>query len=359
MMPSGYVSSNFVTNLLSANTASRKSWKRGKEITAVPAECAQDVAFFSAYLREKENLNIKVTRKNTVTGEIKELTFPYVHRWTEIYKRRVLAKFYILENRLGNDVPATMLTLTCRTANITREECNYKLRDGRKNLFDKMRKLGLKCPRFWVMEPHKSGYSHCHVLYFGTISEDIKNKLKLAWSCVYGIGDFKHGLDITSPRSSSDGSFSSGSVSRVRGYAMKYIAKNLNPSEMSPKEFVFNTYLKKTKTRLWGASRDLTSYIKQEMERYRSITYGEPVDKNVWEFIGASVCDNEGNVVSDIPKKFKTPEMVRIETKIYSVAASSNWFIEKIQHLINLGLRSLKPAPNNMLDVFEVVTKFA
>ena len=77
----------------------------------------KDAMAFLAYLRTTENMKFRVYGEfqpddvpflDDVTKD-----FPYIHRWTSIYRRGVLAKFYQLEDwHKKNPSPITMLSLT-------------------------------------------------------------------------------------------------------------------------------------------------------------------------------------------------------------------------------------------------------
>jgi hypothetical protein len=128
-----------------------------------------------------------------------------------------------------------------------------------------------------MFEPHDSGYPHLHVVYFKKLSECDQETLKKVWSEKYEIGSYERGLYFSSPRPSADGSCVGGTIKGIKNYLMKYVSKSLYsesvheyefhgkkiPLEMSLGELLFNSLLKKTKTRLWGCSRFLSQIMKR------------------------------------------------------------------------------------------------
>ena len=116
----------------------------------------------------------------------------YIHRWTAVYRKSVIAKMYLLDKwHKEHPCAATMGTFT------TYQDGKYSEKIvGRKTIMEAFRLLkrswdyvrralkyyapGLEFVGFY--EPHKSGYPHLHVLFFGDISSKLEHKIKLLWS---------------------------------------------------------------------------------------------------------------------------------------------------------------------------------
>lgn len=252
--------------------------KKGRPLLEIPKDYVKDVLNFVGYLADTKTRSFVIKMRNVLTGECFVKVKPYVHRWTDVYRRGVLAKFYQLEAYLKeNPKPAILISLTVSTRYKTYEEVIDELAVGRKKLLDVLRwKFGAQ-DYFWSLEPHQSGFAHLHLIYFYSISESDQAFLKTLWSEKYGYGSYDNGLNFSLPRASSDGSCPAGSISCLRNYAMKYVSKGLHsgssheiefmglkvPFEMSLGELLFNAILKKTNSRLWGCSRHFSQIMKR------------------------------------------------------------------------------------------------
>jgi len=190
----------------------------------------------------------------------------YIHRWTPIYRKAIIAKMYLLEKEHNrNPRPITMGTFT------TYQDGKYSISVSGKNTIDKSftrLKRGWNLIRMYLryyhpdisfvyfFEPHKSGYPHLHVIFFGEIPESLQNKIKTLWSDKYKIGSFEHGVDfrpITELKS-------------VRNYVIKYISKILRQDKIddwTDGELYFNAIMWREKYRLWGASQDLSKAMRK------------------------------------------------------------------------------------------------
>lgn len=254
----------------------------GKELTSIPKSYMNDVSNYVGYLADTALRTFRVKGKDLKTGAETVKDIPYVHRWTNIYKNGFLAKMYQLETHLdiqeacqGISSEATMITLTVRHTGRTVEECLQLLKEKWKKLHDVLFRINGAVDYFRAFEPHKSGYPHMHVFYMMRFSKDLQTRLRHLWNLKYELGTKRQGIHFREVRSSSDGSFSSGSISKMRGYVMKYVGKSLFPSptdpdydyifgekhvtlKLPPKQLLFNSILKKTKTRLWNASRNFS-----------------------------------------------------------------------------------------------------
>jgi len=109
----------------------------------------------------------------------------------------------------------------------------------------------------WVIEPHKSGYPHLHILVFTEISQLLQDKIKQLWSEKYKAGSKEHGVDFTTRISEED-------INSLRNYLMKYIAKgfvitNTKFSETFwiKEQLIFNALIWKNGYRIFQPSRTL------------------------------------------------------------------------------------------------------
>lgn len=109
----------------------------------------------------------------------------------------------------------------------------------------------------WVIEPHKSGYPHLHILVFTEISQLLQDKIKQLWSEKYKAGSKEHGVDFTTRIPEED-------INSLRNYLMKYIAKgfvitNTKFSETFwiKEQLIFNALIWKNGYRIFQPSRTL------------------------------------------------------------------------------------------------------
>ncbi|MFA4850559.1 MAG: hypothetical protein WC626_12600, partial [Methanoregula sp.] len=123
----------------------------------------------------------------------------------------------------------------------------------------------------WIMEPHKTGYPHLHVVILTDISKSTQEAIRLLWSKCYVAGSAEHGVDFSVKKSSE-------SINSIRNYLMKYMAKGFvstgskfgEDDSWGAGELVFNALVRKNKWRFFGASRKLCkvmAYSKKNDER--------------------------------------------------------------------------------------------
>jgi hypothetical protein len=238
------------------------------------APYVKEVMDFNRYLRETENLSFTFHGEQMNEGMLDDVTskMPYKHRWTDIYRRGVLAKFYQLEKYLvKNPTPITMLSLTTFHGwNKFQQESQICI-DEKGHLisilesFDMLKtnwrllKQHIHHPYVWVMEPHETGYPHMHVIILGDLTEEEKNRIIAFWADKYGTSDKIHGAKFTYPP-----------VKSIRNYLMKYMSKGFKktgskfgkPVKWTTGELVFFALVKKYRWRLFGATRDLVKVMK-------------------------------------------------------------------------------------------------
>ena len=98
----------------------------------------------------------------------------------------------------------------------------------------------------WVLEAHKTGFPHCHLVIFKEFTKAEQNAIKALWSSKYEAGSLDRGVEITSKKSDE-------SIQSIRNYLMKYMAKELAlaTEPWTKRDFLFNAMVWKTKTRMW------------------------------------------------------------------------------------------------------------
>lgn len=167
---------------------------------------------------------------------------PYIHRWTDIYHKSILAKFYILDDWMKNNPGmVTMFTLTTyqgsksrfndgsysrevKGRNLTILECFDLLRESRTKFLNVLRNRYRGINYFWVLEPHATGYPHCHLVVFQEFSDVEQKEIKRLWSEKYQAGSYKRGIKISSKRSDE-------SIQFIRNYLMKYMTKQFGKGD--------------------------------------------------------------------------------------------------------------------------------
>lgn len=254
---------------------------------------------FLAYLKRTKTYQFRLigTSKNKEIVKI----LPYVHRWTPIYQKSILAKFYTLDKwLLDNPCMATMFHLTVyqgsksryndgsysrmvKGHDLTAEESLDLLKTCRKKLLNVFRNRYPGLNYVWVLEAHKTGFSHCHLIVFREFTEAEQNTIKELWSCKYEAGSLDHGVKVSS-------SGESEKILSMKNYLMKYMDKQfgIGTESWTKGDLLFNATIWKTKTRMWGASKELTAVMKKP----------EVVSDVIWDTVDLLVPDREINIWS-------------------------------------------------------------
>lgn len=273
---------------------------KGKPLLRIPRQFLQDTNDFVNYIHETAKKTFQVKGHYTKTGEITEKIIPYIHRWTAPYRKSIMAKLYLLQDYFGQDLKdVEFITLTIPHRDLDQEETLLTLNTYRQKLFWVLTKLLGTQDYFYILEPHKSGHAHIHILYFKKLTKEQKEHVKTLWAnkyCNGAKGAKEHGLYFSEPRASKNGVFREGSIAHIKGYVMKYVVKNLSDadggiSRMKPNEILFNALLKKHKIRLWNASRNLSKVMaRPKVERKEdwecdvvNMRYDEEFQANVWK----------------------------------------------------------------------------
>lgn len=207
------------------------------------------------------------------------VTIPFVHRWTPIYHKSILAKFYTLDEWMrDNPGMVTMFTLTTYQSSTSRYndgsysrkvlgkdlsilDCFNLLKASRTKFLNVLRNRYPGIYYVWVLEPHETGNPHCHFVAFREFPVSEQDEIKRLWSEKYKAGSFDRGIEVTSKRSDE-------SIHSIRNYLMKYMAKQFIPGDVpwTDGELLFNAMVWATGTRMWGASKELTAVMRRPVK---------------------------------------------------------------------------------------------
>lgn len=251
------------------------------------------------YVETTSKSRLKFEYLDTLSMELVTIDSPYVHRWTEVYRNRVLARFYKLQNWWfeSGRPPVTMLTLTtyqgatqtalaARGERVTREDGLRILQTSWRKLRMMMRNRILKrsFDYLYVLEHHKSGYGHMHVCIFDTLTKEEKERISTLWHEKYNAGSLEYGAVFSKERKeeridiSEDGQpiRSRDDIEFIGFYLIKYMGKSFsNPAMMTGGELKFSALLWKLKIRQYNTSRHLAQVMKLDVdepdERFKCI----------------------------------------------------------------------------------------
>ena len=206
---------------------------------------------------------------------------PYTTRWSNSYKKKMVAKMYGVEEycRRSGKAIITLLTLTgyqdgptsveAKGKETTREELFSDLKKGWKLLSNIIAKTWPDLKYVWVTEPHKSGYPHMHVAIFGYISPEMRERLRLLWSEKYKVGSAEHGIDF-SVKSVKE------SIQSIRNYLMKYISKGIGAGgskTWTAEEWLYHATAWKHRHRYIGMSQVISQYCTAYKLRFKHRKY--------------------------------------------------------------------------------------
>jgi len=207
-----------------------------------------------------------------------EKTGLFVTRWTQIYRKRTLARLYMLDGWWEeNKTPVTMMTLTTYQGGeysrsvkgkiVTIDESFRLLKDGWDKLSKILRKYVPDLTYIWIVEPHASGYPHLHIVIFNDIPEDIQEKIRHLWAEKYQTGSKEHGVEFTTKSTEKD-------IRSLRCYLMKYIAKGFVSTgsryidvTWTKEELVYNAVVWKNGYRTFQPSNNLQYVMGMDKEK--------------------------------------------------------------------------------------------
>lgn len=225
----------------------------------LPANYRKMLFSWVSYLSMTERLSFTV--RGTSNGVPVEFDMPYLHRWKPQYRKRMLAKFYLLEDYLndkfGGVVPCTMITFTIQQKldYSDYDYCWNTLRDSFIKFRKVLRERYGQNDYFKVLESHKTGYPHIHMAYFYDIPESDFGELQRLWAMKYGNSLFP---DIALKFSIASEYESGTNLKSVKNYLMKYLVKSFVGNNLSYKEKLFHSYLWANKIRGWTCSHNLS-----------------------------------------------------------------------------------------------------
>lgn len=224
------------------------------------------------------------TKRKAVTSSA-----PYLHRWTQGYVNKLLHRLYKLDDIKIHH--ATMITMT------TYQDSEYaKAKTGksfsmvdsfemllksRTKLIQMLRNMYGDVEYIWMLEPHKSGYPHCHMLVFKRLSPTDQSKLRNLWANKYGAGSFQRGLDFSEVTN----------IRRTRNYLMKYLKKSvcavdLHSGTFDIRQLVYHAVAKEYGYRYYGCSSGVSQLMNFKLDV-------KDTDDIVWYKVGLSIKNDQ------------------------------------------------------------------
>jgi len=219
-----------------------------------------DCEAFCLYLLDKELKTINLHLRNSLSLEDFFVQFPYPHRWKNEYRSMLNAKLFQLTDSFEYDGIWSLLTLTVG-GKLSLPLAFMTLRDSRHKLLEVLMKNTLMTDYFWVLEPHRSGWPHCHLMTPCDL-RPLSDRLKSLWSDRYQVGSRFSGLDISVVDKGN-------SVVSLRNYLMSYLRPSTEIQFETPGDLAFNAIAwklgrEKTGIRFWGASTNFRNLMKRE-----------------------------------------------------------------------------------------------
>lgn len=321
----------------------------GRPLKHIPRQFKQDVANFTGYLAETAQKYFKITTKKG--DEIRENCIEYVHRWTKLYRRALLAKLYqlqdyVVENNLTDQL--TMITLTVPQRGKDQEECLFELLSNYNKLLKLMRYYLKTQDYFYVLEPHETGYCHMHILYIKKLTDAEKDNIIRIWSKKYFPGCKgveEHGVNFADPRESFPSDYhetcSAGSITFLRSYLMKYVSKGLYSESMTKGELLFNSLLKKHNIRLWNSSRHLSQVMKQREDTDSDTEESETLKIELYQ---------DGEFVKQIYPAPKIEEQIPTHKPAWVPLQTVSMLTDKILKQIDHQLLKVEPLKTEFID---------
>ena len=249
---------------------------------------------FKEYIRKREEWYIQIHGKVKLTQTGFTFKKTDVHRWKDGYLKKRLARLYKLrdwfEEQPSQDV--TMITLTVpHNVNIWGKTVNngHNIYQAWKNLkqgWARLRHCQIFKNRDFVIfyEPHKSGYSHSHLMVYGVpFTEEEEMHLKELWNEFTG-ADLLKGVEVRAGVG----------VEHLIAYLMKYTSKTYyhTMSEWTRGEWLFNAIAHEGRYRLFGSSNNLAKVMRLSTDSDDSV---ETLDVSLH---GLNPRDNDDSVCS-------------------------------------------------------------
>lgn len=244
---------------ITSKTRSRYALADRHDKWSLSDDVLQDV--FESTLKDYETMFFTVSGFSLKTASMERYKIKCVTRWHKEYQRKVLAKFYKLDQWYVNAgrPPVTMCTLTTVQRNLDRRKQIQLLDDSRKKFIDAFRKQHKGVQYFYVWEPHKSGYAHIHILFFCTVSRKEAKHWQTYWNEKLGAGGFSAALKFDRARRNM-------SLNSAKNYVMKYVSKTYSDGALkNPFYAIVNWYSRRDVNdkgiRLYGVSQLLSRQI--------------------------------------------------------------------------------------------------
>jgi len=226
---------------------------------------------FVRYLRAMDAAGMEISGFNTRTNKSETKYAAMSHRWTTLYRKKLLSKLYLLDQyMIDNPSPVTLMTLTTyhdlkyrpddTTVRLSIPDAFVVLKESWKKLSMIIRRHMPDVEYIWIVEPQKSGYPHLHVVLFSDVSIGMQDRIKSQWA-KYNAGSYEHGaqFEIRAPDES---------IKSLRNYLMKYIAKGFVSTDSrygdhkwTAAELVFNALVWDGNYRTFQPSRGLQKYM--------------------------------------------------------------------------------------------------
>ena len=146
---------------------------------------------------------------------------------------------------------------------LTIQDCFDLLKISRTKFLNVLRNRYAGINYVWVLEPHETGYPHCHLVVFREFSDTQQDEIRRLWSEKYRAGSYGRGIEVTSKRSDE-------SIHSIRNYLMKYMTKQFGSGDKlwADGALLFNAIVWATRTRMWGASNELTDIMRKPVKEY-------------------------------------------------------------------------------------------
>ena len=264
---------------------------------------------FFDYLQQVQFLSIKAMY-GFKDGSISESEFEVVYRWSETYRRSIMAKFYKLQEWFEqNPQDVTFLTLTASSKNRTIEDCFRILIDSRTKLMKVIRRIiKHKFDYVWVFEPHESGHPHIHMILFKKLNSDEQIHLRHLWE-KYEAGSFEHGLDFEVREHQEN-------IRNLKNYLISYLGKSWTDTgskykkqSWTKEQFIYNMVAWKNQFRFWGCSRALSkvmAYVPDEILKYNPKVCYRTIMKDTYDNLAVGeIWKADDKLLSNLKEKYE------------------------------------------------------
>lgn len=195
---------------------------------------------------------------------------PLLHRWKPQYLKRVLAKTYAINEWYKKHVPrlgVTMITFTTEQRDVMIPDQIEALRYSFNKIKKVMKKHLGSFSYLWVIEPHKTGYCHLHMLYFGSrIPTFIKKKIDDLWINKYHVARHHVNFEYSGYQRN---------LNNAGGYVFKYLSKTMDEKLITDRDsgyFLLASWVREMSrhdsryngVRMWGCSRDISDAMRYD-----------------------------------------------------------------------------------------------